>query len=32
MQTIINSGQVYAVQPEKVPGDGELAAILRYAV
>jgi hypothetical protein len=32
MQTILNSGQVYAVQPEKVPGDGELAAILRYAV
>jgi hypothetical protein len=32
MQTIINSGQVYAVQPEKVPGEGELAAILRYAV
>lgn len=31
MQTIINSGQVYAVQPEKIPGDGELAAILRYA-
>jgi hypothetical protein len=32
MQTIINSGQVYAVQPEKLPGDGELAAIFRYAV
>ena len=30
MQTIINSGKVYAVQPEKIPGDGELAAILRY--
>jgi Bacterial archaeo-eukaryotic release factor family 7 len=31
MQTIINSGKVYAIQPEKMPGDGELAAILRYA-
>ena len=32
LQTIINSGQVYAIQPEKMPGEGELAAILRYAV
>jgi len=31
MQTILNSGEVYAVKPEEVPGDGELAAILRYA-
>lgn len=31
MQTISNSGQVYAVQPENLPGDGDLAAILRYA-
>lgn len=31
-QTIINSGKVYAVAPEKIPGGGELAAILRYAV
>lgn len=32
MQTISNSGQVYALQPEKIPGGGELAAIFRYAV
>jgi hypothetical protein len=32
MHTLFNSGKVYAVQPEKMPGDGELAAILRYAV
>jgi len=32
MHTLINSGKVYAVQPENLPGDGELAAILRYAV
>jgi hypothetical protein len=32
MHTLFNSGKVYAVQPEKVPGNGELAAILRYAV
>jgi hypothetical protein len=31
-QTIINSGQVYAVEPENMPGEGDLAAILRYAV
>lgn len=29
VQTILNSGQVYAVQPEAIPGDGELAAIFR---
>lgn len=29
-QTILNSGQVYALQPEELPGKGELAAILRY--
>ena len=29
-QTILNSGQVYALQPEDLPGKGELAAILRY--
>jgi len=29
-QTIINSGQVYAVEPENMPGEGDLAAILRY--
>ena len=32
MHTLFNSGKVYAVQPDKLPGDGELAAILRYAV
>jgi hypothetical protein len=32
MHTLFNSGKVYAVQPEKLPGDGDLAAILRYAV
>lgn len=31
IHTLFNSGSVYAVQPEKMPGDGELAAILRYA-
>jgi hypothetical protein len=30
--TLLNSGQVYAMQPEELPGDGDLAAILRYAV
>ena len=30
-QTILNSGQVYALQPEDLPGKGELAAILRYS-
>ena len=32
IHTILNSGQVYAVPPEELPGDGDLAAILRYAV
>lgn len=32
MHTLFNSGKVYAIQPDKLPGDGELAAILRYAV
>ena len=32
IHTILNSGQVYAVQPAELPGDGDLAAILRYAV
>lgn len=31
-ETILNSGQVFAVPREQLPGDGELAAILRYAV
>jgi hypothetical protein len=30
-QTFLNSGQVFAVPPEQMPGDGEIAAILRYA-
>jgi hypothetical protein len=29
-QAILNSGRVYALQPEDLPGKGELAAILRY--
>jgi len=31
-ETILNSGQVFAVPREQLPGDGDLAAILRYAV
>ena len=31
-QTILNSGQVFAVPPEKMPGGGEVAVILRYPV
>jgi hypothetical protein len=31
-ETILNSGQVFAVPHEQLPGDGELAAILRYPV
>ena len=31
-ETILNSGQVFAVLPEQMPGDGEIAAVLRYAV
>lgn len=30
-ETILNSGQVFAVPREQLPGDGDLAAILRYA-
>ncbi|MDX1377381.1 MAG: hypothetical protein R3307_00920 [Anaerolineales bacterium] len=30
VQTILNSGQVYVLQPEDVPGSGSLAVILRY--
>ena len=32
MHTLFNSGKVYAIQPDNLPGEGELAAILRYAV
>lgn len=31
-ETILNSGQVFAVPAEQMPGGGEVAAILRYAV
>ena len=31
IHTLFNSGKVYAIKPEKLPGNGELAAILRYA-
>jgi hypothetical protein len=30
-QTILNAGQVYALQPEDMPGGEDLAAILRYS-
>ena len=31
-QTLLNSGRVFAVPPEQMPGGGEVAAILRYAL
>ncbi|HJQ13271.1 MAG TPA: hypothetical protein VJ830_00880, partial [Anaerolineales bacterium] len=31
-QTLLNSGQVFAVPPDQMPGGGETAVILRYAV
>jgi len=31
-QTLLNSGQVFAVPPQQLPGDGEVAAILRYTI
>jgi hypothetical protein len=31
-ETILNSGQVFAVPPERMPGKGGIAAILRYTV
>jgi hypothetical protein len=31
-ETILNSGQVFAVPRAELPGDGDLAAILRFAV
>ena len=31
-QTLLHSGQVFAVPTEQMPGDGEIAAILRYPV
>lgn len=30
VQTILNGGTVYAVEPEKVPGNAPLAAVFRY--
>jgi hypothetical protein len=30
-QTFLNAGKVHALQPENIPGDGGLAAILRYS-
>ncbi|HEY9605236.1 MAG TPA: hypothetical protein V6C85_26760 [Allocoleopsis sp.] len=30
IQTILNGGTVYAVEPEKVPDDAKLAAVFRY--
>jgi hypothetical protein len=31
-QTILNSGNVYAVPADQLPGEGDVAAILRYAI
>ena len=31
-QTILNSGQVFAVPHEQMPGEGDLCGILRYAI
>lgn len=31
-QTLLNSGQVFVVPPEQMPGGGDIAAILRYSV
>lgn len=31
-QTILNSGNVYAVPADQLPGGGDIAAILRYAI
>jgi hypothetical protein len=30
VQTFLNDGTVYAVEPQKVPGSGPLAAVFRY--
>jgi hypothetical protein len=30
VHTLLNGGTVYAVEPEKVPGSGAVAAIYRY--
>jgi hypothetical protein len=31
-QTLLNSGNVYAVPQDQIPGQGEIAAIYRYAI
>ena len=31
-QTLLNSGNVYALPREQFPNQGEIAAILRYAI
>jgi hypothetical protein len=31
-QTLLNSGQIFAVPPEQMPGKGEIAAVLRYTM
>lgn len=31
-QTVLSSGNVYAVPAEQLPGDGDVAAILRYVI
>ena len=30
IQTFLNSGTVYAVEPDAVPGQGPVAAVFRY--
>jgi hypothetical protein len=30
IQTLLNGGMVYAVEPERVPGEGSIAAVFRY--
>jgi hypothetical protein len=30
IQTILKGGTVYALEPEKMPGHGSLAAVFRY--
>jgi hypothetical protein len=30
VQTLLNGGMVYAVEPERVPGEGSIAAVFRY--
>lgn len=32
VQTLLNDGAVYAVEPQQVPGDGPIAALFRYGV